>query len=194
MSRINEFNAKRMEMLINNQEVSTIHDMVLDTLTERDGMQKKDLIVRVETLVDELLGNKTRDSSISGAVSNSLRSLEECGLVERQGRGIWIKTPINREIPYADKSMLLSEVCDYYNYEIIPKGHYFEVTNYKEGLEESTLKMCTTFKYTTIEEALADWVRTMEMTNRAIYESDGGEYYNTWSKEQMDTAYSCVRD
>ncbi|MDF2880207.1 MAG: hypothetical protein K0R54_764 [Clostridiaceae bacterium] len=77
-----------------------------------------------------------------------------------------------------NKVDLLKEVLEYYEYKY-------------EICADSTVKEFNKDKgyrlYNSVDEALSEWVITMEETNKNLFETgDVEEIYNTWSKEQID--------
>lgn len=75
-----------------------------------------------------------------------------------------------------DKEKLLTDICEFYNYELT--------------ISEDSVKVSCPVKvmvYSDIEEALKDWVTTMETSNKDIYESgEGYVLYNTWGKAEIE--------
>lgn len=82
------------------------------------------------------------------------------------------------ELPYTDETQLLMNVLNYYNCTT-------SITINKEiHVTEQGGKIR---KYTSIEQALADWITTMEETNLSIYETgDVDTLYNTWTEEEIE--------
>lgn len=77
-----------------------------------------------------------------------------------------------------DKTSLLKKVFDYYEYEyeICDNG------SVKEFNDEGGYNL-----YNSIDEALKEWVGTMQETNKNFFKTGNiEEKYNTWSKEEID--------
>lgn len=86
-----------------------------------------------------------------------------------------------------DKLKLLKDICDWYNYTLTLEHGVIKMSNIPEDPEIRELYAGQQLDYTTVDDALKDWLSTLEDTNISIYETgDVDDLYNTWSKKEID--------
>ena len=76
------------------------------------------------------------------------------------------------------KQKLLEDIVDYYNYELIIKDD-------KVVIDANWLGYSFEYEYANIDEALKDWLSTLEASNDDREEEGFGEF-SDWSKEDID--------
>lgn len=87
-----------------------------------------------------------------------------------------------------NKEKLFKEIVDWYNYDYKIENEKVVVDN---GITDYGLNFvgkrveCGHFEYNNINEALKDWLATMEESNETHLIEEGQEYY-LWHKEEID--------
>lgn len=86
-----------------------------------------------------------------------------------------------------NKTELVKEICDYYNYNLSIKKDKIEVDNYLEDEKYSEEIGCKRMEYLSEDSFLKDWLSTLKETNKSIYETgDVDTLYSTRSEEEIE--------
>lgn len=89
MSLLSDYNARIVHLLLDEKQIPSFEDLVLEEMERVSPQKKEDLVRAVENRIKQILNTKHSDDSISHAVSDALSKLKKAGKVANIAHGIW---------------------------------------------------------------------------------------------------------